>query len=145
MKMKLFAVVILLASITACQAQVSYQMLEGTWKIEGKEKYEVWEKANGTLKGESYNVKDGIRKTTETLEIKEENGKVVYRATVPNQNNGATIPFTLNADKTEILSFENPEHDFPTQIIYEPVSDSRVLVKVLGADDKGFSYYMDKQ
>ncbi|MTI39207.1 DUF6265 family protein [Fulvivirga lutimaris] len=145
MKMKLFAVVVLLASFTACRAQVNYEMLEGTWKIEGKEKYEVWEKANGTLKGESYSVKDGIRRTTETLEIKEENGNVVYRATVPNQNNGATIPFTLNVDKAGILSFENPEHDFPTQIIYEPVSDSRVLVKVLGSDGKGFSYYMDKQ
>lgn len=143
--MKLFVLLLQLGFVGACQAQVSYKMLEGTWKIEGKEKYEVWEKTNGTLKGESYSVKDGIRRTTETLEIKEENGNVVYRATVPNQNNGAAIPFTLNVNKAEILSFENPEHDFPTQIIYEPVSESRVLVKVLGGDDKGFSYYMDKQ
>lgn len=145
MKMKLFTLLILFVSITACQAQVSYKILEGTWKIEGKEKYEVWESDNSGLTGSSYGIKDGAKRTTETLEIKEEEGKVIYRATVPNQNNGATIPFTLNADKAEILSFENPEHDFPTQIIYEPVSDSRVLVKVLGGDGKGFSYYMDKQ
>ena len=143
--MKLFALLALFGVVTACQAQVNYEMLEGTWKIEGKEKYEVWEKTKSAFKGESYSKKDGIKRTTETLEIKEENGNVVYRATVPNQNKGATIPFTINTSKAEILSFENAEHDFPTQIIYEPVSDSRLLVKVLGGDGKGFSYYMDKQ
>lgn len=143
--MRLFLLSTALFLFSACQKQVNYLMLEGTWKIEGKEKYEVWEKTKSTFKGESFSKKDGIKRTTETLEIKEENGNVVYRATVPNQNNGAAIPFTLNTSKAEILSFENSEHDFPTQIIYEPVSDSRLLVKVLGGDGKGFSYYMDKQ
>ena len=53
--------------------------------------------------------------------------------------------FILNDEKEDVLSFENPEHDFPTQIIYEFINENRLFIKVRGADGKGFSFYMDKQ
>ena len=68
--------------------------------------------------------------------------QVVYEATVPNQNQGKTVPFTLNPNISDTLSFENPAHDFPTRIQYIPKSDDEVFVRVLGSDGKGFSYVM---
>lgn len=126
-----------------CLAQ-DYKILEGTWKVEGKETYESWNWQEDELLGESYKIKDGQKHITETLVIKEIDDEVVYSATVPNQNEGATIPFKLNAVIDNKLQFENPTHDFPTKIIYEPLSTNRMLVQVLGNDDKGFSYYLEK-
>lgn len=60
-------------------------------------------------------------------------------ATVPNQNNRNAIPFILNREITDKLSFENLVHDFPKKIQYQKLSPKEILVKVLGSENKGFS------
>ncbi|MDW3193062.1 MAG: DUF6265 family protein [Cytophagales bacterium] len=142
LKQSLFFILLSIPFLTV--AQVNIDVLEGTWQVEGRASYEVWEKEGSGLKGYAYKMKDGQQVIKETLKIVWEEDVAVYYATVPNQNQGAATPFMLNSAEKSMLSFENPAHDFPVKIRYKPGSETRLFVEVLGADGKGFSYYMDK-
>lgn len=118
----------------------------GTWKMEGKEQYENWELSNKKeLIGYSYKLKDSQKIITETLSIKILEHIVIFEATVPDQNEGKTIPFTLNNEITDYLSFENIDHDFPKKIQYKSINENEIEVTVLGDKDEGFSYKQRKQ
>jgi len=118
----------------------------GTWKMEGKEQYEVWESTkNKELIGYSYRFNDNQKIITETLSIKIIENNIIYEATVPDQNEGKTIPFTLNNEIKEYLSFENIKHDFPKKIQYKRLNNDEIEVTVLGDEGKGFSYKQLKQ
>lgn len=136
--------VVLLTVPFMAMAQVNIDILEGTWKVEGRESYEVWEREGQAFSGFAFKMKEDQKVIKEVLKIEEAGGDVVYTATVPNQNSGGSIPFRLNVEEKELLSFENPAHDFPVKIRYKPESADRLFVEVLGADGKGFSFYMDK-
>jgi hypothetical protein len=118
----------------------------GTWKMDGKEQYEVWETTkNKELRGYSYKINDNQKTITETLSIKKIENNIIYEATVPDQNEGRTIQFTLNNEILEYLSFENINHDFPKKIQYKRINDDEIEVTVLGDEGKGFSYTQLKQ
>lgn len=139
-------VILVLCFSGYAQSIKDLEFLVGTWKVEGKETYEVWEKTDGNaLKGSSYKIKEGKKIITETLSIKNADGKMVYEATVVNQNEGKAIPFTLSSNIVKGYSFENPNHDFPTKIIYQKTSDTELVVQVLGGDEKGFTLKFIKQ
>lgn len=119
--------------------------LQGTWKVENKEKYEHWDKLNyNSLKGFSYNTKNGALNVSEYLEITQAKKDIIYTATVLNQNQGMGISFKLNK-VGDTYSFENPKHDFPKKISYKKVSETEVFVEVSDGNQKGFSYKMTKQ
>ena len=121
------------------------EFLLGTWQVEGKQTYESWTKVAGTLIGESYKIIQGNKKVTEEMEIKFADNKVVYTATVLNQNDGRSIPFVLNTAEKETFSFENLQHDFPSKIQYKVLSNTGLRVSVLGRDGTGFSFKMIKK
>lgn len=133
----------------SCVAQENLDRLDfliGTWKMENKDTYESWKQVHAMeFKGESYKNVKGKKRIMETLSIKIMDGSIVYEANVPGQNNGKTIVFPLNTDHTELISFENLNHDFPKKIQYKNQGDEKILVNVLGNDDKGFSYYLTKE
>jgi len=120
--------------------------LIGTWKIEGKEQYEVWEKnKKNELTGSSYKLNGNQKTVTETLTIKTDGNRIIFEATVPDQNEGKTVPFTLNKAIKSCLSFENMEHDFPKKIQYEKIAEDEIEVTVTGDEGRGFSYSQFKQ
>lgn len=120
--------------------------LAGTWKSENKENYESWKVINNSLlEGNAYKMKAGQKVVTEYFSIKASSGKIVYQATVPDQNNGKTIDFELNKSLKNKYSFENLSHDFPKKIQYTKLNDTTIFVEVLGGNDKGFSYKMIKR
>lgn len=133
--------------LTSCLSSEleSVKFLEGTWKMEGKENYEMWRMTGESLEGQGYKMKDGEKKVSETLRISAEGDKITYYATVPNQNNGAAIAFTLNTAVEGKFSFENLGHDFPKKIQYEVKSADKLFVRVLGENDQGFSYNLIRQ
>jgi len=90
-------------------------------------------------------IENGSEITLETLAIRVSDDRIVYEATVLNQNDGQTIPFTLTADIDRSFVFENPEHDFPKTIIYQRMNNGELLVRVLGDDEKGFSMKFVRQ
>lgn len=143
---KVFLLVVLIAFQSCEQKEIQkVDFLEGTWQVEGKQNFESWKLENDRMIGEAYKTKDNQKHVSETLEIKTEDKKIIYTATVKNQNQGKGIPFTLNTEEKELFSFENSEHDFPNKIQYKVLSKTELQVNVLGKDGKGFSYRMIKQ
>ncbi len=125
------------------QSQISYTFLEGLWKIEGKEQYEEWRLTSNTdMSGWSYKMNGKKKIPLETLSIQKNGDQIVYNATVANQNDGKTIPFILNEEVKDKLSFENEKHDFPKKIQYTQVNENEIFVEVLGKNGEGFSYKM---
>lgn len=146
--MRILSTICLLFLFASCKENKASQLdfLVGTWKMEGKEQYEFWEKnqKNG-LVGNSYKLVDNEKSISETLRIKSVGNQLIYGATVPNQNDGKTIEFILNPDNSEYLSFENANHDFPKKIQYKRISRDSIKVSVLGENEEGFSYIQIKQ
>jgi oligoribonuclease NrnB/cAMP/cGMP phosphodiesterase (DHH superfamily) len=122
------------------------KFLEGIWKNENKDTYEVWKKnPDDTMEGYSYKMKAGEKVVSEYLSIKMIDGNLTYQAIVPDQNNGQTISFVLNKAVKDQLSFENLSHDFPKKIQYKSLDAVTILVSVLGDEDKGFQFKAIKQ
>ncbi|MBK9255184.1 MAG: hypothetical protein IPM42_06810 [Saprospiraceae bacterium] len=118
--------------------------LQGTWKTENKDIYEHWDLMNDhTLKGFSYNIKNGVMNPSEYLEIHQKENGIFYTASVLRQNQGKGIDFKLTRSDS-LFTFENPNHDFPKIIIYRLKSASEILVEVSDGNKKGFSYIMKK-
>jgi transcriptional regulator with PAS, ATPase and Fis domain len=121
-------------------------ILLGTWKVEGKNVYEVWERnEDNDLVGYSFIMQDKQRKITETLSIKKIGDQIVYEATVPDQNEGKSIQFILNTKIDSLLSFENEMHDFPKKIQYKRIKKNILEVSVLGESGTGFSFFQHRQ
>lgn len=121
------------------------EFLLGTWKVEGKDSFESWSKVNDKLLGESYQLKEGEKIVSETIELYNKDGKLHYVATVKNQNEGQPVVFELNPDEAGMYSFENVSHDFPKKIQYQELDSEKLFVSVLGKKNKGFSFYLSKQ
>lgn len=122
------------------------EFLIGTWKTEDKDSFEVWKKDNnGDLIGNSYKLNQNKKIILETLSITKIEDKIIYAATVFDQNQGETILFILNHSIKYKFSFENFKHDFPKKIQYKKLKNTEIQVSVLGDNDKGFSYKIIKQ
>ncbi|MBT8219483.1 MAG: hypothetical protein KJP00_06650 [Bacteroidia bacterium] len=147
--MKVLRIIIAISIILGCAPQeqkTEVSFLLGEWKHENQEQFEIWELSkDGHMAGHTYRIKEGQKQIWETLSITEEGDQTVYRATVPDQNEGATVPFYLNTDIKDHLSFENEQHDFPKKIKYKHISEYQIEVEVLGAEGQGFSYIQTKQ
>jgi hypothetical protein len=112
------------------------QRLTGTWKLFGKPVFEKWEASSpDTLAGEGYSIlEEGKKQTSEYLRIvRLTEGGIVYQATVPEQNGGATINFPLTFFTASSWTFENPEHDFPQTIEYWLQDDETLRATISGA------------
>lgn len=141
-----FFIITLLVSFTADDTLDQARFLDGTWKTENKESYEVWKRSeDGTMEGHAYKMKAGEKVITEYLSIRLIDGKLTYQAKALGQNNNQAIPFVLNTAVKDQLSFENLAHDFPKKIQYKVLDEKTILVSVLGDGDKGFKYKVIKQ
>ena len=137
---------LLLLLLSPVVAQVQFpDFLSGTWKVEGRDRYEHWDRLNEqSLRGLSYTVNENNMAVSEYLEIEQNGYEISYRATVLHQNEGKSVAFKL-VRSDSIFLFENPDHDFPKKIIYRKISADELFVSVTDGDKKGFSYTMTKQ
>lgn len=144
-KIVLFSLMIVLSSCARIQL-TELNFLVGTWKMEDKDQFEVWERTSANkISGFTYKIVNNDKTITETLLIKKMAESIIYEATVPDQNEGKTIQFVLNKKNDSLFSFENKLHDFPTKIQYKKIDDRKLLVSVKGSDGNGFSYIQIKQ
>lgn len=145
--MKPFYIIFIISKVLYSQTNlVELNFLIGTWKVDGKQMYEMWklsEKLN--YLGQSYTYKDSSKSVSETMKIHVKNDHIILNATVKGQNQGKTVSFILNNNENRIFSFENKVHDFPNKIIYSPKNDTTISVQVLSNENKGFQYLMFKQ
>ena len=135
---------LLICFVSTLQAQYSIQdfsklsALEGSWtmNMKGRVYLEEWKKLNDSLYINRTFIlegKDSIRQ--EQVELKFSKGVITYSPLVYNQNEAKPVRFILTAinrnnDARNEYVFENPLHDFPQQIIYQPNGDSlNVIIK----------------
>ena len=128
------------------QSKTNFDFLAGTWKIKDKGQYDVWVKTSKReFNGYSYKIVENQKSILESIVIKLKGKQVVYEATVPDQNEGETVRFTLNHGDKSCFSFENAMHDFPKKIQYHQISNNELMIRVLGDEGKGFSYTLIRQ
>ncbi len=111
----------------------SFYYLEGKWMIEGKERniYEEWRIENDTLMSSySYYVEKGDTSYSETVELKKTGGDIFYIPSV--EYNAGPVKFKLISLIKNKAVFENPQHDFPTKIIYEKINNDRLHASIEG-------------
>ena len=57
-----------------------------------------------------------------------------YSARVAEQNEGSTILFKASHIEEGHLVFTNPEHDFPTRIVYKLSAPDTLMINISGRD-----------
>jgi hypothetical protein len=119
----------------AQQALPNIDWLLGKWeyKTQNVLVVESWtKKNNGNYAGYSYSLQGKDTVSQEVVEIVLENNKVLYKATVKEQNGGETIPFLLSQSASDSIVFVNEMHDFPQKIVYKKVSETSIEAAIEG-------------
>ncbi len=115
------------------------EQIEGSWWMPVGENsgegviMEEWKKVNDTLyDGKSFDIINGDSTIYETIELVSSGNDIFYIPTMQDQNDRKPVPFKLTKQEKGKFTFENPEHDFPTTIIYDFQSDSVLNASISG-------------
>ncbi len=119
-----------------------FNWLEGRWKMENKEVYELWQTMNDTLMtGMGYHIEleeeepgefDEEVKFDESIRFVKREKDFFYIPRTVTQNNGHEIEFKIvSSTKTSFLAI-NPKHDFPQRIFYERKDEKRLHAYIEG-------------
>jgi hypothetical protein len=111
--------------------------VEGRWETNTQKNIigEVWEKENDTLiVGYGYILINGEQLITENISIFTSRDALFYAARVRDQNDGKEILFRATSATKDHLVFQNPEHDFPTRIVYKLANENTLEINISGRD-----------
>ena len=98
--------------------------------------YENWNKVDDTtFSGESHTIENGDTVFTEQLRIEKIGNDVFYTAIV--KHNPGPVHFKLVELCETKAVFSNPEHDFPSRIIYMLKDDGSLYARIEGKNKKG--------
>jgi hypothetical protein len=114
--------------------------LEGTWKMVTKRGaiYEEWKKIDKHyLQNKGYMVKGNDTIINERVALTNTKEGVFYTSTVQDQNNKQPIAFKMTRADENMFVFENPEHDFPTRIVYKFVTADSLHAFIDDGTDAG--------
>ena len=90
-----------------------------------------------TMEGESWSIakSDGARRHIESMLLASMSSEIFYIPKVA--ENPLPVAFKLTRITDTTATFENPEHDFPTKIVYMRVDANAMTVSVEGAANDG--------
>lgn len=157
MKTKLIIVAAIGCSLISCKENNDYKELEkmnwliGTWNNSMPEKKytEVWKKENdSTFKGYSHIIQDRDTVFSESIIINQRRDSLYYIVNVDDQNAGESVSFTLTSSADDTYIFENPNHDFPTKIVYNKINNDSIFAEVsgeMGGQNRKVDFPMKRQ
>jgi hypothetical protein len=120
--------------------------LVGTWKLEGKNVYEIWSrsKAGSTLTGHSFHLQANDTVSDERITIRSYNG--VYHYIPDVSGDQPAVDFTITHVDNSSFIAENPQHDFPKVIRYKYIQDEtgQRLHATIEGDGKTIPYRFKK-
>jgi hypothetical protein len=97
---------------------------------------ETWTKENdSTFLGKTYFITGKDTAFTESIQLTQKNGQLLYIPTVSDQNKGKSVSFALSSSPENQLVFENKEHDFPQKITYTKISNESIVAEISGMKD----------
>lgn len=112
--------------------------LIGIWQNEDGKSFERWTKTgDGTYQSDGFHIEGKDTMFTEKVNVRHENGGWFSENTVFNQNQGGAIGFTITSITTSELHFNNPTHDFPTDIHYHLVDNNTIHAFIAGPNQSG--------
>ena len=111
-----------------------FAWLEGEWKLDGQESYEVWQIHSDTLMaGGSFHEAGNDFVRDESIKLKVENGQFYY---IPTVYDGSKVPkpvrFVMTSYTDTSFVAENQQHDFPQVIRYTLLSPKRMVATIFG-------------
>lgn len=109
-----------------------FERLIGEWKLEKDNTIEKWEKDGALYKATVYRPFGKESLVSERIRLIERNGEIFYEATVRGQNNEQPVPFKLVETGRDRVVFENSAHDFPQKIIYQIISEDKLVASIEG-------------
>ena len=112
-----------------------FNWLLGTWQQDlGEETiYESWQlESDKAFVGKGVTVKGLDTTFVEYLRLENTDSGLFYIAMV--SHNPEPTLFRLTSTEGKFV-FENPEHDFPTRIIYRQISEDSMLARIEGERD----------
>lgn len=141
---KFLAFTLILTLFFSCSqpsADISkFSWLSGKWEGSfGEMKtFEEWQPLSGNV----MEGRGGVTSGTDTmfaegikLEVKE--GELYYTAKVP--GNPGPVDFKFKGYTNDTAIFENPEHDFPSRVLYFKNADGSLYAKIDGKRGGGYS------
>lgn len=105
----------------------------GNTSAEG-ELTESWKKENDSVYTSATYFVVGGKDTVfaETARLEETNGKLAYIVTVPSQNESKPVRFDMTSSTESQIVFENPQHDYPTKIVYTKTANDSLVAEISG-------------
>lgn len=110
------------------------QWLTGWWQnvTPGGTVFEAWEMNGEALTGKGGFIKGSDTMISETIVLEQQGSDLVYLPTVKDQNDGRAVPFKLTMAAADSFVFENPQHDFPSKIVYKKISETALVARISG-------------
>lgn len=134
---RVFAGVALLLLVTTAHGDLAaLQWLAGCWAQDGRDagSVEQWTSpAGGTMLGMNRIVSGGRTVAFEYMRIAANEDDLVEFIASPSGQETARFKM-VSMSENEVV-FENPEHDFPTRIIYRLKNDGHLLGRIEGVDN----------
>jgi hypothetical protein len=134
---RILAGVILLILVSTAHGDLSaLQWLAGCWTPDDRDagSVEQWTSpAGGTMLGMNRIVSGGRSVAFEYMRIEVNKDNMVEFIASPSGQETARFKM-VSMNENEVV-FENPEHDFPTRIIYRLLSDGSLLGRIEGVDE----------
>lgn len=113
----------------------STSWLLGTWTDSSKmgKATETWHKENdSTYTAESFIVSQKDTIFYEQVKLEQRNNEIHCVIKTKGQNDNEAVSFKLRSGNAETLVFENPQHDFPTQITYTKIGSDSLYAEISG-------------
>jgi len=110
--------------------------MEGEWKgrVKGGMMFETWVIAeDSSIIGSAYTLLSGDTVFSETMKIVEKDGEIYYMVSVAKVK--VPVAFKLVEYGPDACVFENPDHDFPTRIVYTNTIGDMLLARIEGVRD----------
>ena len=138
MKYKIILLIALLGvSCNARQnnAKLFFGKLVGQWQMTSIPMIEEWTLSEGQFSSKVYLVTSSDTVVTEQIRLVEQGRRMYYEANVTGHNDDKPVLFRLTEASEERVMFENEEHDFPRQIIYQFISADSLEAIIRGKKD----------
>ncbi len=140
---RFFSAVALSAALLSCGGAIeessdffsvsleSIEWLVGEWQDKDRpNQWEIWEKDGDQLKGIAIHVRNNQDTTIfERMTISQDDGTLIFTAMV--RENKEPVQFRAQRIESNLVLFENPQHDFPKYIAYTLLNIEDAIVDVL--------------
>ena len=112
--------------------------LLGTWQSEDGKIFERWSRnENGSFNTVVFSINGSDTSWNENGKIYREGESWIFENTVKGQNEGKAVKFTSVTMTEKSIHFNNPAHDFPTDINYSVPDSNTVNAYIVGPNEKG--------